>query len=336
MHSFLIMDTLLEIRRPIEDSFQEFEKLFDESLKSDNPLLGNVLSYVAAKRGKQLRPILVLLSAQMCNKITDKTLCTAVALELLHTASLMHDDVVDASPTRRGAESVQAHWSNKVAILGGDYMLAKTIALIAEIRNGRILDIVSQLGRSLASGELLQLHANESMWISEEQYYRVIEQKTAKLFEACMEAGAESAGCTMRQRTALKEFGRLFGICFQIKDDIFDFSDSEEIGKPTMNDIRDGKVTLPLIISLQRAPQDESAHIRILCEALSNHDSLLNTNKAEQEIKAFVMRYQGVEYANVQMQTLKKKAAEKLNVFRDSKTKESLFRLFDYAIYRLH
>ena len=206
------MDTLLEIRKPIEGSFLEFERLFDESLKSDNPLLSNVLSYVAAKRGKQLRPILVLLSAQMCNKITDKTLCTAVALELLHTASLMHDDVVDASPTRRGAESVQAHWSNKVAVLGGDYMLAKTIALIAEIRNGRILDIVSQLGRSLASGELLQLHANESMWISEEQYYRVIEQKTAKLFEACMEAGAESAGCTMRQRTALKEFGRLFGI----------------------------------------------------------------------------------------------------------------------------
>ena len=330
------MNTLLEIRKPIEEPFQAFEKLFEESLKSDNPLLSNVLGYVAAKRGKQLRPILVLLAAQMCNKITDKTLNAAVALELLHTASLVHDDVVDASPTRRGAESVQAHWNNKVAVLGGDYMLSKTISLIAELRHGRILEIVAQLGRSLASGELLQLHANETMWIGEEQYYKVIEQKTAKLFEACMEAGAESAGCTMRQRTALKEYGRLFGLCFQIKDDIFDFSDSEELGKPTMNDLQDGKVTLPLIIALQRAPQAESDHIRALGEALANHDPHINTNKAEQEIKSFVMCYQGVQYANVQMQTLKKKAAETLMIFRDSKTKESLLRLFDYAINRLH
>lgn len=330
------MDTLLQIRKPVESAFREYEQLFDDSLRSNNPLLQQVLTYVSAKRGKQLRPLLVLLAANICNGVTDKTLRTAVALELLHTASLMHDDVVDASPTRRGMESVNHHWNNKVAVLGGDYMLSRTISLIADIRNSRILEIVSLLGRSLASGELLQLHANETMWISEEKYYQVIEQKTAKLFEACMEAGAESAGCTMRQRNALKEYGRLFGLCFQIKDDIFDYSDSEELGKPTMSDIQDGKVTLPLIIALQRAPQEESTHIRFLAEALSNHDEHVNISKAEQEIKSFVMCYQGVQYANNQMYSLKKKAVEQLSVFRDSATKESLLLLFDYAINRLH
>lgn len=331
------MNTLQQIRKPIEGSFQAFEKLLDETLRGDdNPLLNNVLTYISSRRGKQLRPILVLLSAQMCNKITSKTLNATAALELLHTASLMHDDVVDGSDTRRGVESVHAHWNNKVAILSGDYMLARALSLIAEIRHGRILELVSQLGRSLASGELLQLHANDTMWISEEQYYRVIEKKTAKLFEVCTEVGAESAGCTMRQHTALKEYGRLLGLCFQIKDDIFDFSDIEDIGKPTMNDLQDGKVTLPLIISLQRAPEEESAHIRALGEALANHDPHININKAEQEIKSFVMRYQGIQYANVQMQMLKKKAAEHLSVFHDSPTKESLLMLFDYSINRLH
>lgn len=330
------MDTLSQIRKPIEESFRAFEKLFDETLQNDNPLLDEVLGYISIQRGKQLRPMLVLLAAQLCNRPTEKTLKTAVALELMHTASLIHDDVVDSSPMRRGAEAVQVRWSNKVAILVGDYILSRVIALVAELHNTKILDIVSQLGRSLASGELLQLHAGATMWISEEQYYHVIEQKTAQLFQACVEAGAESVGTTMRQRTALREFGRLFGLCFQIKDDIFDFSDSEELGKPTMNDIRDGKVTLPLIISLQRAPQEEAGHIRALAEALSNNDPHVNIGQAEQEIKSFVMRYQGVQYATQQMYAYKKRAAEVLSIFRDSATKESLLCLLDYAINRLH
>lgn len=305
-------------------------------MRNENPLLNDVLRYVALRQGKQLRPMLVLLAATMCNAPTDKTLKTAVALELLHTASLIHDDVVDESPLRRGAEAVQAHWSNKVAVLTGDYMLSQVIAITSELHNSKILDIVAQLGASLASGELLQLHSGETMWIDEAQYCRVIEQKTARLFQACMEAGAESVGTTMRQRSALKEYGRLFGLCFQIKDDVFDYSDSEDLGKPTMNDIRDGKVTLPLIISLARAPQEESAHIRALGEALANKDPYIQPEKAEGEIKAFVLRYQGVEYATKQMYIYKKKAAECLSVFRDSAAKESLLLLFDYAITRLH
>ena len=169
----IIMSILSEIHRPIEDSWRAYERLMEQCLRADNKLQQEVLSYVGSRRGKQLRPLITLLSAQICNPVTDKTLRTAAALELLHTASLVHDDVVDSSDTRRGAAAVHVKWSNKVAILIGDYMLAKVIGLIAEVRNIRILEIVSNLGKSLSSGEMLQLHVGQSMWIDEERYYQV-------------------------------------------------------------------------------------------------------------------------------------------------------------------
>ena len=309
--------------------------IMEQSLRADNKLQQEVLRYVGSRRGKQLRPLLTLLSAQICNPVTDKTHKAAVALELLHTASLVHDDVVDSSDTRRGAAAVHVKWTNKVAVLIGDYMLAKVIGLTAEVRNIRILEIVANLGKSLSSGEMVQLHVGQSMWIDEEQYYRVIEQKTAQLFQACAEAGAESAGCTQRQRAALREYGRLLGLCFQIKDDIFDYSDLEEIGKPTMSDLRDGKVTLPLIEALRRAPQDEAEHIRELGEMLAAHSETLQTDKALEEIKSFVLRFKGDEYAVQQMLNYKKTATEALSVFRDSAEKKSLLDLLDYAINRV-
>ena len=307
----------------------------EQSLRADNKLQQEVLRYVGSRRGKQLRPLLVLLSAQICNPVTDKTHKSAVALELLHTASLIHDDVVDSSDTRRGVEAVHTKWTNKVAVLIGDYMLAKVIGLVAEVRNIRILEIVSNLGKSLSSGEMVQLHVGQSMWIDEERYLQVIEQKTAQLFQACAEAGAESAGCTQRQRAALREYGRYLGICFQIKDDIFDYSDLEEIGKPTMSDLSDGKVTLPLIEALRRAPKDEAEHIKALGELLAAHSEVLDTDKALQEIKAFVLRFKGDEYAVQQMHVYKKKATEALSVFRDCPEKKSLSALLDYAINRV-
>jgi octaprenyl-diphosphate synthase len=230
---------------------------------------------------------------------------------------------------------VHTQWSNKVAILTGDYMLAKVIGLVAEVRNIRILELVSQLGRSLSGGEMLQLHVGQSMWIDEERYLKVIDQKTAQLFQACAEIGAESAGCTTRQRTALRQFGRLLGLCFQIKDDIFDYSDLEEIGKPTMSDLRDGKVTLPLIIALRRAPQPEADHIRSLGERLAANELGSETEKALQEIKSFVLRFKGDEYAVQQMIEYKKQATEALQVFRDSAEKKSLIDLLDYSINRV-
>lgn len=335
------MASLSDIRLPIEAEWKHYERLMETSLRADNKLQQEVLTFVGARRGKQLRPLLVMLCAQLCNPVTDKTLRAAVALELLHTASLIHDDVVDSSETRRGAAAVHAKWTNKVAVLIGDYMLAKVIGLTAEVRNIRILEIVANLGKSLSSGEMVQLHVGQSMWIDEDRYFEVIEQKTAQLFQACAEAGAESAGCTPRQRAALREYGRLLGLCFQIKDDIFDYSDLEDIGKPTMSDLRDGKVTLPLIEALRRAPREEAEHIKAKGEWLvANVSSNEKWHKAEeekalQEIKSFVLRFKGDEYAVQQMLAFKKEATEALKVFRDCAEKKSLIDLLDYAINRV-
>lgn len=330
------MASITDIRRPIEAEWKRYERLMGESLHTDNRLQNEIFRHIRSRSGKQLRPLLVLLSAQLCNPVTDKTLRTAVALEMLHTASLVHDDVVDDSDTRRGIPSVQAQWNNKIAVLTGDFMLAKVIGLVADVRNIRILEIVSQLGKSLSSGEILQLHYHQSMWIDEEQYLKVITQKTAQLFQACAEAGAESAGCTQRQRTALREYGRLLGLCFQIKDDIFDYSDLEEIGKPTMSDLRDGKVTLPLIIALQRAPKPEAEAIMVKGERLvANGFSEEEEARVLEEIKSFVLRFKGDEYAVQQMLAYKKQATEALSVFRDSEEKRSLIALLDYAINRV-
>jgi len=330
------MASLTEIRLPIENGWKQYERLMESSLRAENKLQQEVLRYVGSRRGKQLRPLLVLLAAQICNPMTDKTFRSAVALELLHTASLIHDDVVDSSDTRRGVTAVHTKWTNKVAVLIGDYMLAKVIGLTAEVRNIRILEIVANLGKSLSSGEMVQLHVGQSMWIDEAQYYQVIDQKTAQLFQACAEAGAESAGCTQRQRAALREYGRLLGLCFQIKDDIFDYSDLEEIGKPTMSDLMDGKVTLPLIEALRRAPKEEAEGIKVKGERLvAKSFSPDEETRTLEEIKAFVLRFKGDEYAVQKMLEHKKKATEALSVFRDSAEKRSLIALLDYAINRV-
>lgn len=333
------MDIAQQIRQPIADAFREYESLFEQSMRSDNALLDQVLRYVSAKRGKQLRPILVLLSAKLCREVSDKTLRAAVALEILHNASLVHDDVVDSSPLRRGMPTVHEQWSNKVAILVGDWMLAKMIGMVGEIRNAQILSIVSEMARALSSGELIQLHAGGSMWISQEQYYQIIGKKTAELFAACTEVGAVSAGASCRQQTAMRTYGYELGLIFQLKDDVLDYSDAEEVGKPTMGDIRDGKATLPLLIALERAPKDEAAHIREIAEELSGQQRSLSEqtrSEIEQEIKNFVMRYDGVRYAYQQMRLHRTKAEEALAIFHDSETKQALTILLDYIISRLY
>lgn len=333
------MSPIFDIRHTIELEFARFEQDFEHTVvEENNPLLEQVWAYVVSKRGKQLRPQLVLLSAGLCRDITDKTIESAVALELLHTASLIHDDVVDDSPMRRGSAAVHTRFSNKVAILAGDYLLAKVIEKINNVRNTKILALISQLGYQLSSGEILQLHANSSPWISYEQYFRVIEQKTATLFSACAEVGALSTGATERQVNALRKFGTELGICFQLQDDVLDYSESEELGKPTMNDIRDGKATLPLLVSLDRAPKAEADDIRAICEQLNENATNGrddNENETEQRIRNFVLRYDGIGYARKVMQEHKKKAAEALSVFRDSKYKQALMLLLDYSINRI-
>ena len=215
-------------------------------------------------------------------------------------------------------------------------MLSKAIGLLSSVRNNTILNIVSEMTAALTSGEILQLHGGQSMWISEEQYLRIIEHKTARLFSACSESGAASSGATTRQQTALRQFGTYLGICFQLRDDIFDFSDIEDIGKPTMNDIRDGKATLPIIKSLQRANKDEVAHIKEIAETLASKSANINVFEAEQEIRSFVLRYDGIRYANQLMEKYRNKAIEALKIFPDNVYKSSLITLLNYAINRMH
>lgn len=327
------MNTPADIKELISQEFLDYERSFERALASENPLLNEVGKYLLQRRGKQIRPMLTILSSKMCHGTNDKTIETAVAMEMLHTASLVHDDVVDCSPMRRGELSVQARWSNKVAVLAGDYLLAKVIELTANLRNLKIFNIVAEMGQTLSSGELLQLHANETMWISEEQYMRVIEQKTASLFAACMQAGAVSSGATMRQESALRAFGLELGLVFQLKDDILDYSDSEQLGKPTMGDIRDGKATLPLLVSLQRAPRQEAEEIRRLAESLPQME---DTTAAVQSILSFVLRYDGIRYCQQQMELHKRRAIEHLSVFHNSSVKAALIRILEYTISRVY
>lgn len=326
------MISIEDIVRPVAMEFRTFEDAFQRSLMSDNTFLHEVLQWATANKGKQLRPRLVLLSAQLCNRggsgINDKTIQAAVALELMHTASLIHDDIVDNSPLRRNQESVWKHWDKKVAVLSGDYILSKAMSIIGNLRNIQIMNIVLDLAASLSSGELLQLnYSGDNRFISEEESMRILEMKTASLFSACAEIGAVSAGATMKQQTALREYGRHLGICFQLKDDAFDFGDNDDIGKPTMGDVCDGKLTLPLIISLQRATRADRQHIHdLLMRPLSSDDL--------QEIKSFVLRYDGLGYTQHKMQKHYEEGLQCLSVFRENKLRTSLEELLRYAVVR--
>ena len=332
--------TLIEdIRRPVSDSFLVFQRKLEEMMRTDNPLLHEVFNLIQARRGKQLRPLIVLLSAELCHGVTDKTTSVAAALEMMHTASLVHDDVVDASPMRRGLPSVQTQWNNKIAVLVGDYILSRVIDSIANLRSLPILNIISEMSSELTSGELLQLHYNDSLWIDENRYFDIIRQKTASLFSACSEAGAVSSGGSLKQVSALKRFGLEFGYCFQMQDDLLDYSDSEEVGKPTMSDIQDGKVTLPLIAAHKRATANDKKEIDLLIRILiSEKDELKERQlfELENELKTFVLRYDGIGYTQQQMRKHYNIASETLDdTFKhESAARTALHKLLDYTMYR--
>lgn len=244
------MDKLQQIKLPIDKEFEEFRRLFDSSLQSSNSLLSEVLSYIKRRNGKMMRPILALLIAKLFGEINDSTLHAALSLELLHTASLVHDDVVDESDKRRGQSSVNAIYNNKVSVLVGDYMLATSLKHSAMTRQIRIVDLVACLGQNLSEGEIIQLANINASEFSEEVYYDVIRKKTAALFTASAEAGAISVHASDEMMKNARRFGEMIGIAFQIKDDIFDYYSSDEIGKPTGNDMREGKLTLPALYVL--------------------------------------------------------------------------------------
>ena len=316
------------IKRPILAEMQMFEKTFVEALHTDNPLLLSVNEYVLQKSGKQLRPMLVLLTAKLCGEVNQSTIFGALSLELLHTASLIHDDVVDDTLERRGKPSVNARWTNKTAILSGDYILSKSLGCATKTDNLPILKSIANIGMQLSDGELLQLVNAQFSETAEANYFTIIRKKTALLFSTCTEVGGLSVNANEESLVHLRNFGEYLGICFQIKDDVFDYSENLKIGKPTGNDIRDGKVTLPLIYALLNTHGDEREKVLLMI------DNREFTPENIQFITRFALENGGVEYALAQMELFKNKAIEELNGFDDSEVKQSLIKCAEYTASR--
>jgi octaprenyl-diphosphate synthase len=316
------------IRQPILHEMHLFQEAFQEALYTDNPLLMNVNNYVLQKKGKQLRPMLVFLSAKICGTPNHSTIDGALSLELLHTASLIHDDVVDDSVQRRGKPSVNAHWNNKIAILSGDYMLSKSLFCATRTNNLEILKQISNIGMQLSDGELLQLMNTQEENITEENYLNVIKKKTALLFASCAQVGGLSVHAEEDKLLHLRNFGEYLGICFQIKDDIFDFSENTQIGKPTGNDIRDSKITLPLIYALRIA--SDTAKKPIL-KWIADKDF---TPEHIETIIRFAHTQGGVLYSQEIMEQFKNKAIQELHTFEDSPMKQALIQSAEFATER--
>ena len=289
------MDYLSTIKQPIEGDLNEFIALFEQSLTHQDGMLSSALSHIRKRGGKRMRPILMLLMAKNYGAISSVTQHSAVGLELLHTASLVHDDVVDESGERRGQASVNATYNNKVAVLVGDYILSTALLHVSFTGHQRIVQELSELGRTLAAGEILQLSNIQNQDFSEEVYYQVIQQKTAALFQSCAAIGALSAGATDEQVQKAGEFGKNLGIMFQIRDDIFDYFDSKEIGKPTGNDMTEGKLTLPVIYALNNTDFDS-----MLTLAKKVKAGTINPDEIAVLVE-FTKQQGGIEYAEQKM-----------------------------------
>lgn len=323
------MERLSIIKRPIEGEFDDFVRLFNESLSHTDGLLSQVLEHIRHRGGKRMRPLLILLIAKNYGGVNDVTLRSAVGLELLHTASLVHDDVVDESKERRGQSSVNAEYNNKVAVLVGDYVLSTALLNISFTNNSDILRSIAVLGRNLSNGEILQLSNIQNTEFSEDIYYDVIKMKTAALFESCCEVGTLSVNANERQIELAKEFGRNLGIIFQIRDDIFDYYDSKEIGKPTGNDMAEGKLTLPVLYALNSTHDSEMEEI---ARKVKRNDV---TRYEIARLVDFTKNNGGIEYAERKMLELRHKCME----FIDSESvseeiRTSLTAYIDYVIQR--
>ncbi|WP_028910462.1 polyprenyl synthetase family protein [Prevotella sp. AGR2160] len=323
------MDYLSVIRQPIEHELKDFIHLFNESMSHSDGLLSQALQHIRNRAGKRMRPMLILLMAKNFGKISDITQHAAVGLELLHTASLVHDDVVDESTERRGQASVNATYNNKVAVLVGDYILSTALLYISRTHSEIIVRYLSELGQTLSNGEILQLSNIQNEEISECVYYEVIKKKTAALFEACAAIGAESAGATQDDVDAARLFGQNLGIIFQIRDDIFDYYDSKAIGKPTGNDMAEGKLTLPIIYALKHG---DNPSMTELAYRVKNR----NIDAAGiAELVDFAKVQGGIEYADKRMWDFHKDCMSFIDQrVKNDEIKEALKAYLDFVIER--
>ena len=305
------------IRKPIEGELANYKQLFDETLTHKDPFMSQALSYIKGRSGKMMRPILTLLVAKEMGEVVTPSLNSAISLELLHTASLVHDDVVDEAGERRGQASVNKKYDNKVAVLLGDYLLSLSLAQAAQTRNLDAVSIIARLGGTLSEGEIFQLENIDNEVLSESAYFRIVERKTAALFSACAQLGAISVGADAKCVETARRLGEIIGVCFQIRDDIFDYY-KEDIGKPTGNDLREGKFTLPAIYAITNNP---SPRMSDLVKRVKQQQA---TTEEIEEIIKFTKVNGGIEYAEQKMVELRDEALQLLADFKNAEIQEAL------------
>lgn len=323
------MSTIQQIQQPIAEEMEKFESWFRDSMRSRVSLLDNIMHYIIKRKGKQMRPMFVFLSSKVFAPTTESTYIAASMIELLHTATLVHDDVVDDSSKRRGFWSINAIWKNKIAVLVGDYLLSKGLLLAVDNKEFELLQIMSNSVREMSEGELLQIEKARRLDITEDIYFDIIRQKTATLIAACCAAGANSAKASKEDVEKMRLFGEYTGIAFQIKDDLFDYgSDGETIGKPTGIDIKEKKMTLPLIYALSKATFFEKRRII----SIIKHNNQ-NTKKVK-EVIDFVITSGGLEYAHKAMLEYKNKALTILKEFNQNEANRALADLVIYTTER--
>lgn len=322
------MPQLKEIRRPVEQEMMIFQNSFKDAVKSDVKLLNIISSYILRNKGKQLRPLIVFLTAKLVNQVTDSTYTAATLIELMHTATLIHDDVVDESYERRGLFSINAIWKSKLSVLLGDYFLARGLLLASQKKDHHLLDIVSDAVKEMSEGELLQLQKSRSLNIDTDSYYEVIRKKTATLIASCFASGAKSANADQQTIDKLHALGTDVGMAFQIKDDLFDYQPQGVTGKPVANDLKEKKFTLPLIYALEQSRKHDSRSVLRLFR-----NGSMNKNKINYIID-FVKEHKGLEFAEKKMYEYKDKAENVLYEFDDNEARKSLFKLISFTVER--
>jgi len=320
---------LNQIKLPIETELNLFETKFRASMKSSVPLLDTIMNYIIKRKGKQIRPIFVFFSAKLFNGITDATYRAASLVELLHTATLVHDDVVDDSDERRGFFSINALWKNKIAVLVGDYLLSRGLLLSVQNKDFQLLEIVSFAVKEMSEGELLQIEKTRNLNLSEAVYYDIIRKKTASLIASCCAIGAASAGANTEQIEQMRLFGEKIGIAFQMKDDLLDYGD-EDIGKPRGIDLKEKKLTLPIIYTLNQAEPKVKSRI---INTIKNHH---NDKKKVAEVIDYVNAHQGISYTKTAMKKYVSEAIEIIDKLPDNPYKENVKELVNFIIDRNH
>jgi octaprenyl-diphosphate synthase len=322
------MPSIKEIQAPVGKDMQVFSRHFREVLRSDVPLLDTIMRYIVKRKGKQMRPLFVFLTAKLHGGVVEKTHTAASLIELLHTATLVHDDVVDESDRRRGFFSIQALWKKKVAVLVGDYLLSRGLLTAVDAEAFDLLKLTSRAVKEMSEGELLQIEKARRLDITEEVYFEIIRRKTASLIAACCACGAASAGGDADQVDVMWKFGEKTGLAFQIKDDLLDLGDGKRTGKPTGQDIREKKLTLPLIHTLQVADGNARRRLIKLVKRAPKDP------EAVREVMDAILNGPGLKYAREKMMMLRNEAVEILNDFKEGDAKKALIDMLDFTIQR--